>query len=84
MPSPRLAKPDLPPTMGRFRIVRLLGKGAQSTVYVAFDPQLQREVALKALTLQSSGGEMTEAMLHEARAVSQLSHPAIVPVFEAG
>lgn len=84
MPNPRPAKSDLPPTMGRFQIVRLLGQGAQSTVYVAFDPQLQREVALKALTLQSVGGEMTEAMLHEARAVSQLSHPAIVPVFEAG
>ncbi len=75
LPSPRL-----PATLGRFQIVRLLGQGAQSEVYLAFDPQLRREVALKALRGSS---DTAKALLNEARAVSRLSHAAIIPVFEA-
>ena len=74
----------MPPFIGRFRILRVLGSGAQSTVYAAFDPHLHREVALKALHLVGDQTEAATAMLHEARAVSRLSHPAIVPVFDAG
>ena len=66
--------------LGRFQIVRKLGQGAQSVVYLAFDPQLHREVALKALR---GSADAAAALLNEARAVSRLSHPAIIPVFEA-
>ena len=67
--------------IGRFEIRRELGRGAQSVVYLGFDPQLQREIAIKTLrpeTVESQG------MLSEARAVSNLRHPNIVPIFEAG
>lgn len=77
---PPSAPPQLPSTLGRFHIVRQLGQGAQSVVYLAFDPQLHREVALKALR---GSADTARALLNEARAVSRLSHAAIIPVFEA-
>ncbi len=70
--------------IGRFELQRLLGRGAQASVWLAHDPRLQRDVAVKLL----AGGAAADAAavsrwLHEARAVSRLSHPHIVPVFEA-
>ena len=67
--------------LGRFRVLRVLGQGAQSVVYLGFDPQLQREVAIKALKGEAAS---MDALLNEARAVGRLSHPGIVPVFEVG
>ena len=66
----------------RFLIRQVLGEGGQGVVYLAHDPKLKREVAIKTLTA-ASGDEM-QILLHEARAVSALRHPCIVPVFEAG
>lgn len=77
-PLSTLSRP--PQKIGRFQIMRELGQGAQSVVYLAFDPQLHREVAVKALR---GAADAAEALLNEARAVSRLSHPAIIPVFEA-
>ncbi len=71
-------------TIGRFEIRRELGRGAQSVVHLAWDPQLEREVALKALHLGPRPGHDNASLLAEARAVSRLRHPGIVPVFEAG
>ncbi|MBL8348391.1 MAG: HDOD domain-containing protein [Rubrivivax sp.] len=68
---------------GRFELKRELGRGAQATVWLAHDPLLQRDVALKLLdTTDHDAGEL-DHWLHEARAVSALSHPNVVPVFEA-
>ncbi|WP_297360732.1 serine/threonine protein kinase [Thauera sp.] len=72
------------PTIGRFEIRRELGRGAQSLVHLAWDPQLEREVALKALHLGRRAGHDNASLLAEARAVSRLRHAGIVPVFEAG
>jgi serine/threonine protein kinase len=66
----------------RFQVRQTLGKGGQGIVYLAHDPRLNREVAIKTLTA-ATGDEM-QILLHEARAVSALQHPCIVPVFEAG
>lgn len=74
--------PDMPEAVGRFQVIGKLGEGAQSIVYLAYDPQLQREVALKALRLEVNDVRRA-ALLREARAVSRMSHPGIVPVFEA-
>ncbi|PTT83755.1 serine/threonine protein kinase, partial [Pelomonas sp. HMWF004] len=71
---------DLPPQLGRFRLLQQLGEGAQATVWLAHDPLLDREVAVK--MLKAEPGSVDE-WLHEARAVSRLTHPNIVPVFEA-
>lgn len=71
-------------TIGRFEIRGELGRGAQSTVYLGFDPQLQREVAIKTLQLDSRDPSQNASLLAEARAVSKLRHPNIVPIFDAG
>ncbi|MGM9481130.1 protein kinase domain-containing protein [Roseateles sp. NT4] len=73
---------DLPPQLGRFRLLQRLGEGAQATVWLAHDPLLDREVAVKLLKAAAEPGSVDE-WLHEARAVSRLTHPNIVPVFEA-
>lgn len=71
-------------TIGRFEVRRELGRGAQSAVYLAFDPQLQREVAIKTLHFGRSDPKRNRALLDEARAVSNLRHPSIVPIFDMG
>ena len=69
--------------IGRFEIVRELGRGAQSVVYLARDPHLQREVAIKTLHFSRPDAGKNQQLLSEARMVSQLRHPNIVPIFEA-
>lgn len=71
--------------IGRFAINQRLGEGAFGVVYRAYDPQLDREVALKVAkpgTLQSS--RHVERFLREAKSAAQLRHPNIVPLYEAG
>jgi serine/threonine protein kinase len=70
-------------TIGRFEIVRELGRGAQSIVYLARDPHLQRQVAIKTLHFAHADPQQNRQLLDEARMVSQLRHPNIVPIFEA-
>ncbi|KAB2924716.1 MAG: HDOD domain-containing protein [Dechloromonas sp.] len=70
--------------IGRFDVRRELGRGAQSTVYLAFDPQLQREIAIKTVHFSRAAAEQNRVLLDEARLVSQLRHPNIVPIYEAG
>lgn len=70
--------------LGRFELRRILGQGAQSVVWLAFDPRLEREVAIKQMKLDQGADAATLAQwLREARSVSRLTHPGIVPVFEA-
>ncbi|MBX3634428.1 MAG: HDOD domain-containing protein [Rubrivivax sp.] len=68
--------------LGRFALLRELGRGAQARVWLAHDPRLDREVALKLLDPDADAIAVSQ-WLHEARAVSRLTHPNIVPVFEA-
>jgi serine/threonine protein kinase len=68
--------------LARFQLLRELGRGAQARVWLAHDPRLDREVALKLLD-PAVGADAVSLWLDEARAVSRLSHPNIVPVFEA-
>ncbi len=69
--------------IGRFEILRELGRGAQSIVYLALDPHLQRQVAIKTLHFARADAQQNRQLLDEARMVSQLRHPNIVPIFEA-
>ena len=71
-----------PPEIGRFKLLQSLGQGAQAVVWLAHDPRLDREVALKVLR-PGADPVAVEDWLDEARAVSRLAHPNIVPVFEA-
>ena len=71
-------------SVGRFELRKKLGQGAQSTVWLAFDPRMEREVALK--IMHSTGGANDAAVTHwlqEARSVGKVKHPNIVPVYEA-
>ena len=68
--------------LARFELLRELGRGSQATVWLAHDPRLDREVAVKLLTADADESTRHE-WLNEARAVSRLKHPNIVPVFEA-
>jgi serine/threonine protein kinase len=82
--GPPPADPKVGDSVGRFQLRRLIGQGGQATVWQAFDPRLERDVALKLLRLeQGADAELVEQWLQEARSVSRLTHPNIIPVFEA-
>lgn len=70
--------------IGRFEVRGELGRGAQSVVHLGFDPQLQREIAIKTLHFARPDPEHKNTLLNEARTVSRMRHPSIVPIFEAG
>lgn len=73
-----------PSQLGRFELRRILGQGAQSVVWLGFDPRLEREVAIKLIKVGDGASiAAIPQWLQEARHVSRLSHPNIVPVFEA-
>jgi eukaryotic-like serine/threonine-protein kinase len=69
--------------IGRFEVRGELGRGAQSVVYLGFDPQLQREIAIKTLHFSKPDPTQNKVLLDEARMMSKLRHPNIVPIFEA-
>ena len=71
-------------TIGRFEIRRELGRGSQSVVYLAWDPQLQREVAIKTLHFSEADPALSAALLDEARTVGKFHHPNVVPIHDAG
>lgn len=76
---------DRPETLGRFRITVELGAGQFGTVYRAYDPQLDREVALKVPHADLlANPRVVTRFLREAKAAANLRHPNIVPVFESG
>src|ERR671939_497067 len=70
---------------GRFRLEEKIGSGGMSTVYRAFDPTLERWVAIKIMHRDiSTDPDQLERFRREARAVARLSHPHIVTVIDAG
>ena len=78
-----LTKP--PERVGRYRIEKILGKGGFGVVYLAYDEQLKRPVAVKVPHANGiSKPEHIEAFLAEARTVAALDHPGIVPVHDVG
>jgi serine/threonine protein kinase len=78
-----------PEQIGRYVILRTLGRGAMGVVYLARDPQIEREIALKTIrfdTAEKSFGadEAKARFLKEARISGRLQHPHIVTVFDVG
>ncbi len=76
-----------PESIGRYRILKVLGKGAMGVVYLAHDPVIDRRVALKTLRLDldaDMSGEFRERFLREARAAGRLNHPGIVTIHDVG
>ncbi|MGK0156620.1 MAG: putative Ser/Thr protein kinase [Neolewinella sp.] len=75
-----------PLTIGKFQIVRELGRGAMGIVYEAFQDDLQRRVALKVIApgVLSGDAQASERFADEARMAAGVHHPGIVTVHETG
>ena len=75
-----------PRSVGKYEIVDAIGAGGMGTVYRAFDPTLERMVALKIVHLdrvqEVAPEQLRERFRNEARAVARLNHPAIVTIFD--
>ncbi|MGY4830677.1 serine/threonine-protein kinase [Sphaerotilaceae bacterium SBD11-9] len=78
-----------PTRLGKYPITGVLGKGAMGVVYKAFDPVINRPVAIKTIHKSLigqdlSGSSTTARFKNEARAVGRMSHPGIVAIYEYG
>src|SRR6187200_468513 len=68
----------------KFIIVAELGAGGMGVVYEAYDPGLDRKVALKLLRTDAGGDGPRARLLREAQAMARVVHPNVVTVYEAG
>jgi serine/threonine protein kinase/formylglycine-generating enzyme required for sulfatase activity len=76
---------DVPATIGRYRVLRVLGEGGFGRVYLAHDDELNRPVAVKVPhALRTAHAEQTQAYLAEARILASLKHAHIVQVYDVG
>jgi serine/threonine protein kinase len=75
----------IPHCLGRFRVLGEIARGGMGVIVRAYDPNLDRELAIKLLSPEIPvDSEANRRLAQEARVVSQLHHPGITPVFEAG
>jgi eukaryotic-like serine/threonine-protein kinase len=70
-------------SVGRFQIKSEIGRGAFGHVYLAYDPVLDREIALKVPRIEARRRDLVRRFLREAQTAAKLHHPHIVTVFEA-
>ncbi len=84
--TPRIDSPaiETPGQVGRFIVREPLGEGGYGRVFRAFDPHLERDVALKVLKPNRLNNKALERFLREARAAARLDHPHIVGLHDAG
>jgi hypothetical protein len=94
--TPGSAASDLTPSatdrlqldrIGRFLVLRKLSEGGMGVVYIAYDPDLDRQVAIKLLRPRDGGEAQEHArqrLLREAQALARLSHPNVVQIHEVG
>ena len=72
-------------TLGQYRIIEPLGQGGMATVFKAFQPSLERYVAVKVLPpYYAHEPGFSERFIREAKAVARLEHPHILPVYDFG
>ncbi len=77
------AVPDAPAS-GRYTVEKLLGAGGMGVVYVAYDRELKRRVALKVLRPESRSSPADEALQQEAQSMARLTHANVVTVYDVG
>ena len=76
-------------SLGRYRIDKELGRGAMGRVFLAFDPTIERRVAIKTIQIfaslpEAERAQSRERFLREARSAGKLLHPGIVTIFDVG
>lgn len=72
-------------SIGRYRVLEVLGMGGMGIVYLAHDPQLDRRVAVKVIRRRGrNDAEQSARLLREARAMAKLSHPNVIAVHDVG
>ncbi|MEO7727617.1 MAG: serine/threonine-protein kinase, partial [Burkholderiales bacterium] len=80
--------PGIPAKLGKYEVLRVLGRGAMGVVYEAFDPSIERTVALKTIRRdQLEGDDAAEVITRfqrEAKAAGRLNHPNIVAIYDFG
>jgi len=76
------ANPDFSST--KYRIVKELARGGMGTVYLAEDPELSRQIAIKVLTTPEANSEIGRRLVREAQIIAKLEHSGIVPVHDVG
>ncbi|CAG0956629.1 eukaryotic-like serine/threonine-protein kinase [Anaerolineales bacterium] len=80
-----LARMSIPAQIGRYKIKSELGRGGMATVYLAFDPSFNRDVAIKVLPREMLHDPQFRARFErEIKMAAGLEHPAIVPVYDVG
>lgn len=86
-PEPGDPRVDETGEVGRFQVLSRLGRGAMGVVYAAYDPKLDRNVAIKLVDLSRIGSNARDArarLEREAQAAATLSHPNVVTVYDVG
>ena len=78
-------------SVGRYVIINFVDEGGMGAVYKAFDPELDRVIALKILSITKTGHDLSadvqvrrNRLLREAQALAKLSHPNVVTVHDVG
>ncbi|MFP2956905.1 protein kinase domain-containing protein [Myxococcus sp. 1LA] len=82
-----VARSPLGQRVGRFIPLKLLGQGGMGAVFAAYDPDLDRKVALKLLSLEARSADEEGGrarLLREAQAMARVSHPNVIPIYEVG
>jgi len=79
---------DQPQNLGKYQVIKKLGQGATSTVYLGYDPFAGRQVAIKVLKQEilndpKTGGIHKKQLLNEASLAGKLSHPHIISIYDA-
>lgn len=80
-PKRELARGD---AVGRFLVLEPLGRGAMGVVYAAYDPELDRRIALKLVHADADGPRARARLVREAQALAKLPHPHVVTVYDVG
>jgi len=88
--GPSLDEPPLArgATLGRYVVLDVIGSGGMGIVYAAYDPELDRKLAIKLMRseswLDTAGSDGKSRLLREAQALARLSHPNVVAVYDVG
>ena len=74
-------------TLGRFEILREIGKGAMGVVYLAHDPKIDRKIAIKMISIppgvsSEEARESRHRFVREAQAAGKLAHPNIITIYD--